>query len=66
MPRGNVVGAPQGMGRGGGNGRMGGPRAAGPGGVCKCPSCGITIPHRAGAPCFEEKCPSCGCQMIRE
>ncbi|OFV66580.1 MAG: hypothetical protein SBU_000547 [Candidatus Syntrophoarchaeum butanivorans] len=52
-----------GMGRGG-RGRMGG-RGLGPGGECKCPSCGTTVPHKRGVPCYEEICPKCGSRMVR-
>ncbi|MHA1208451.1 MAG: hypothetical protein ACTSSA_00550 [Candidatus Freyarchaeota archaeon] len=55
----------RGRGRGGGRGRMGGPYAAGPGGVCVCPSCGHTVPHQAGVPCTTVSCPKCGTRMIR-
>jgi hypothetical protein len=56
----------QGQGRGRGPGRMGGPKAAGPGGDCICPNCGHKAPHRAGQPCYEVNCPKCGTQMTRE
>jgi hypothetical protein len=58
-----------GMGRGRGRGRrwgrMGGPKAAGPGGECVCPNCGHRVPHRTGQPCSLQKCPECGTVMIR-
>lgn len=60
--RGGGRGPPQ----GGGRGRGGGPRAAGPGGECVCPSCGKTAPHQAGIPCYQQKCPKCGSQMVRK
>jgi len=54
-------------GRGGGRmGRMGGSKAAGPGGFCVCPSCGHRVPHQAGVPCYQLRCPNCGTQMLRE
>jgi hypothetical protein len=37
----------------------------GPGGGCKCPSCGTTVEHETGMPCYEMKCPKCGANMIR-
>jgi len=58
----------RGGGRGGGGrrkGRMGG-FAAGPSGSCVCPSCGYTVPHRLGTPCFQQKCPKCGTPMTRK
>jgi predicted DNA-binding protein (UPF0251 family) len=57
----------RGMGRGrggGGGGRMGG-AGLGPGGTCKCPSCGHTEPQIRGQPCMNKKCPKCGTMMIR-
>ncbi|MGD2253872.1 MAG: hypothetical protein PVF70_13235 [Anaerolineales bacterium] len=59
-------GGGRGRGRGGGRGRMGGPRAAGPGGNCVCPDCGEKITHAAGKPCYDHKCPKCGASMVRE
>ena len=58
----------RGAGRGGGRGRMGGPFAAGPGGICLCtnPECKNEIPHQAGMPCYQVKCPKCGSPMIRK
>ena len=50
----------------GGRGRMGGQYAAGPGGNCKCPSCGYRAPHTPGSPCTSQTCPKCGTRMIRE
>lgn len=54
--------------RGGGRGpgRMGGPKAAGPGGHCICPNCGYRVPHAAGQPCYQQVCPKCGTAMTRE
>jgi hypothetical protein len=71
MPRGDGTG-PQGMGpgtgrgqgRGGGRGRMGG-KSMGPGGTCICPSCGATVPHKRGVPCYQQTCPQCGARMTR-
>ena len=57
-------GAGSGKGRGFG-GRMGGPSAAGPGGICKCPKCEYEEPQIRGQPCMNKKCPKCGTQMIR-
>jgi hypothetical protein len=77
MPRGDGTGPPgggdpragrgRGIGRGGrGLGRMGGTRAgAGPAGSCICPNCGNSVPHQAGAPCYNISCPQCGVKMER-
>ncbi|MDY6933485.1 MAG: hypothetical protein SVZ03_04585 [Spirochaetota bacterium] len=75
MPRGDGTGptggggSGTGRGRGGGAsrmGRMGGTRpGSGPSGNCRCPSCGATVPHSVGVPCYDEKCPKCGTAMIR-
>ena len=61
-----------GMGRGrgrgmgfGGRGRMGGPFAAGPGGICKCTKCSYEEPQVRGQPCMSKKCPKCGGPMVR-
>ncbi len=56
-----------GMGRGqdAGRGRMRGPFAAGPGGVCKCTKCDYEEPQVRGQPCMSKKCPKCGTQMVR-
>lgn len=61
-------GAGQGGGRGQGQGpgRMGGSKAAGPGGQCICPNCGHKMPHQAGQPCYDHKCLRCGTKMTRE
>jgi predicted DNA-binding protein (UPF0251 family) len=66
-PRGFGRGLGRGAGRGLGRGRMGGPFAAGPGGVCVCtnPECKNEIFHKAGVPCYQTKCPKCGSPMIR-
>jgi len=68
------MGRGQGSGRGGGSargggrgpGRMGGSKAAGPGGSCVCPSCGHKKTHAVGQPCFEMVCPKCGTRMTRK
>jgi predicted Fe-Mo cluster-binding NifX family protein len=49
-----------------GRGRMGGPRAGGPGGSCVCPKCGHREPHERGAPCAQRQCPKCLSAMTRE
>jgi len=65
MPGGDGTG-PLGFGpRGRGRGRMGGPFAAGPGGLCKCPKCGYEQPHGRAQPCNMMKCPKCGTLMTR-
>jgi len=40
-------------------------KAFGPGGVCKCPTCGTTVKHKLGTPCYKIKCPKCGATMGR-
>ena len=62
MPRGDGTGPPGG---GGGRGRMGG-QGLGVGGNCVCPSCGATVSHQRGAPCFQINCPKCGTKMVRQ
>jgi predicted DNA-binding protein (UPF0251 family) len=74
MPRGRGVGqgigrgTGRGAGRGAGRGRMGGPFAAGPGGICLCtnPECKHEAAHQAGVPCYQTKCPKCGSPMVRK
>jgi hypothetical protein len=56
----------RGQGGGRGPGRMGGPKAAGPGGNCVCPKCGHEVVHTTGQPCYQVKCPKCGTPMTRE
>jgi hypothetical protein len=55
-----------GRGQGQGPGRMGGAKAAGPGGYCVCPACSHKLPHQVGQPCTGVKCPKCGAVMVRE
>jgi len=65
-PFGQGPGTGRGMGRGGGRGRMGGSRpGAGPTGVCLCPNCKLSVPHKAGVPCYDINCPKCGAKMVR-
>lgn len=54
--------------RGQGRGRMGGPFAAGPGGICVCTNqeCKHEVPHQVGIPCFQQKCPKCESPMVRK
>jgi predicted DNA-binding protein (UPF0251 family) len=49
----------------GGRGRMGGPFAAGPGGICICPKCKNKVSHQVGVPCYQMKCPKCNTPMVR-
>ena len=66
QPRGPGMGRGRRRGAGlGGGGRMGGPFAAGPGGVCKCTKCGYEEPQVRGQPCMSKKCPKCGSPMAR-
>lgn len=59
------IGLGRGAGRAaGGRGRMGG-IAAGPGGICKCSSCGYEEEQVIGNPCMNKKCPKCGLKMVR-
>ena len=64
MGRGGGQGSGRGVRRG--PGRMGGSKAAGPGGMCVCPNCGHKVPHQVGTPCYDVKCPKCGTLMTRE
>jgi len=65
MPR---FGIGRGLGRSRRRGRMGGPFAAGLGGICICtnPECKNEISHRVGVPCYQIKCSKCGSPMIRK
>lgn len=38
----------------------------GPGGLCVCPHCGNTVPHRRGIPCSQVLCSRCGHAMVRQ
>jgi len=67
---------PFGYGKGGGRGGFGGRGAGhrGPGHRfmdqrsenCICPSCGITVMHTHGRPCFQMVCPACGAALARQ
>lgn len=65
--RGRGFGPGRGQGRilSGGRGRMGGPLAAGPGGICVCEKCGYEQEHIIGQPCNKIKCPECNAIMQR-
>ena len=64
MPQGGRGQGVGGGGQGQGKGRMGG-RGLGPGGDCRCPQCGHTMPHQAGVPCYQQTCPKCGSKVVR-
>jgi len=49
-----------------GRGRMGGPLAAGPGGVCVCPKCDHEEEHDTGDPRTDSICPKCGATLERK
>ena len=51
MGRGRGQGGGRGSGRG--PGRLGGAKAAGPGGQCICTRCGHKVKHQIGKPCYE-------------
>jgi len=59
-----MQGGGRGQGQGGGQGRMDG-KGLGPGGYCRCPSCGTKVPHQRGIPCYQRSCPKCGTKMTR-
>lgn len=71
MPRGDGTGPfgkgpGSGRGMGMGRGRMGGNRPGqGPGGICLCPNCNLSLPHKPGSPCSSMSCPKCGVRMVR-
>ncbi len=73
MPRGDSTGpfgqgleTGRGLGRSRGMGKMRGNRpGAGPSGNCVCPSCGASVPHQVGVPCYDLACPRCGVKMVR-
>lgn len=70
-PEGTGAGTGRGLGpcgAGSRRGRLGGRigRAGrGPAGACQCPSCGQTVGHIRGIPCFTRSCPKCGTRMRR-
>jgi len=65
-PLGQGPGTGRRMGRGGGRGRMGGNQpGAGPSGICVCPNCNLSAPHKVGVPCYGMNCPKCGAKMVR-
>ena len=58
-----------GTGRGAANGGMGRNRTnagLGKGGLCICSSCGASVSHQRGIPCYNMKCPNCGAAMVRD
>ena len=50
----------------GGKGRNKTNAGLGGGGICICESCGTTVSHQRGTPCYDMKCPKCGVAMTRE
>ncbi|WP_135612840.1 DUF134 domain-containing protein [Methanococcoides sp. AM1] len=69
MGQGPAGGQSQGQGQGRGQrGFRGGKGAgtAGPGGECKCTSCGYEQAHQPGVPCAQMTCPECGKPMVRK
>lgn len=33
--------------------------------ICRCPQCGLTMPHVPGEPCSNKLCPNCHAPMVR-
>ena len=66
LGQGPGTGRNAGSGQGQNRGKMGGPLAAGPGGLCECQFCGTTVSHVAGQPCNQRSCPKCGAIMTRK
>jgi len=71
MPRGDGTGPPRRGGSGTRRGRGKGMRkdtrvGSGTCDECVCPSCGTTVLHKEGIPCFLINCPSCGTSMERK
>ncbi|NDV18323.1 hypothetical protein GO013_02690 [Pseudodesulfovibrio sp. JC047] len=33
--------------------------------VCRCPRCGLVMPHVPGEPCAQRRCPNCHAPMVR-
>lgn len=64
----NGSGSGNGRGRrsGGGMGKNRTNAGLGGGGMCVCTSCGSTVNHQRGVPCYEMKCPDCDSPMTRD
>ena len=65
MARKNGTG-PGAFGQGRSGRKTGGPKGAGPGGHCICPSCGNRVAQERGHPCYKIDCHKCGTKMLRE
>ena len=48
-----------------GRGRMPGGFGLGPGGNCRCVTCGDIVVHVTGQPCYQIRCPKCGNPLVR-
>ena len=42
-----------------------GGKGLGPGGMCKCPTCGFETNHNVDEPCNNMLCPQCGTKLER-
>jgi len=38
----------------------------GPGGMCVCPNCGMSVAHTRDQPCMKIRCQNCGSYMTRK